>query len=593
MEQQSPGISEEQEQTELPEDAAWLYSWASLEAFRYSDFPGSRREYRARLRRMEVPLCSSMEEDQESGESGAPGGPSIGQYVASQTEMGTQPKSENNNRSPEDVPADQQKSSAEPEERARPDAERASEDMLPKRYPQMRPMRRPAILPHMDRAAEARLTERDQAGRPAREDGDGYSAREFSASGVRPKIRYSYEPDPAETLDAVDQFARLTQRSGRRDRAQGSRGVADAPGFHGSEGQHASLAEIEPQSAIQEESAAERVEVSAGEAPAISAQRESAGPVLAQVDQPFEPAPDPRSRQQEVQENERASSKAGWFALQKVFEPDPRTEAASTVGQKNDLRGEAQIVALFSLAGGVGKTTMVATLGRTLAGRGKKVTLVDLTSRNLLSFYFGGTDTRRELLRTFIPPPGVPSEPVYLLSPEPIEARDENGHPQLLSEILRQSEGMDYVLVDLDSGDEALATALVAQGANIVVPVVPDINSVTSLRSLDRMFRSTETVWGVQEKPTYILNRFDESRQLHQEVRELLARTLRHRLLPIEIREAAAISDALADGMTVLDYDPAADVSLDYAGLADWMTTELAGHRREEPQASRSMWTEA
>jgi len=43
------------------------------------------------------------------------------------------------------------------------------------------------------------------------------------------------------------------------------------------------------------------------------------------------------------------------------------------------------------------------------------------------------------------------------------------------------------------------------------------------------------------------------------------------RLLPFALRRSPAISEALAEGMTVIDYAPTATVAEDYAHLAEWV----------------------
>jgi cellulose biosynthesis protein BcsQ len=43
------------------------------------------------------------------------------------------------------------------------------------------------------------------------------------------------------------------------------------------------------------------------------------------------------------------------------------------------------------------------------------------------------------------------------------------------------------------------------------------------------------------------------------------------RLLPFVIRRAPAVSEALAEGMTVVDYAPDAPVSEDYVHVATWL----------------------
>ena len=62
-----------------------------------------------------------------------------------------------------------------------------------------------------------------------------------------------------------------------------------------------------------------------------------------------------------------------WFALNGLF--SGATAAAETVPAAAAQR--APVLAVFSLAGGVGKTSLVATLGRALSARGERVLLVD------------------------------------------------------------------------------------------------------------------------------------------------------------------------------------------------------------------------
>ena len=78
-----------------------------------------------------------------------------------------------------------------------------------------------------------------------------------------------------------------------------------------------------------------------------------------------------------------------WYALKGVFEAHKRLP--SRPGSHNS---RAPVVAVFSLAGGVGKTSMVATLGRALSARGERVLLVDTAAYGLLPFFFGARDQR-------------------------------------------------------------------------------------------------------------------------------------------------------------------------------------------------------
>src|SRR6202012_3638314 len=102
------------------------------------------------------------------------------------------------------------------------------------------------------------------------------------------------------------------------------------------------------------------------------------------------------------------------------------------------------------------------------------------------------------------------------------------------------------------------------------------MNSVISLRSVERFFSGLMDADGRPLQPYYLLNQFDSSLPLHLDVREVLRQQLGARLLPFVIRRAPAVSEALAEGMTVVDYAPDAAVSSDYMNVATWLRS-IAG----------------
>ena len=104
---------------------------------------------------------------------------------------------------------------------------------------------------------------------------------------------------------------------------------------------------------------------------------------------------------------------ARWFALKGVFEQPGQEQQERRVRQKET---RTPVLAVFSLAGGVGKTSLVATLGRALSSMGEKVLLTDTTSHGLLPFYFGASELRQGVVRTFSPPSGSTDAPIYLVS---------------------------------------------------------------------------------------------------------------------------------------------------------------------------------
>ena len=77
-------------------------------------------------------------------------------------------------------------------------------------------------------------------------------------------------------------------------------------------------------------------------------------------------------------------------------------------------------------------------------------------------------------------------------------------------------------------------------------------------------------------EPFYLLSQFDTSLPLHLDVREVLRRQLGERLLPFVIRRAASVSEALAEGMTIIDYEPESPAARDYLGVANWIRSVSA-----------------
>jgi cellulose synthase operon protein YhjQ len=266
---------------------------------------------------------------------------------------------------------------------------------------------------------------------------------------------------------------------------------------------------------------------------------------------------------------------ARWFALKGVFEqPGQDQPEAVTVRQKET---RTPILAVFSLAGGVGKTSLVATVGRALSSMGEKVLLTDTTSHGLLPFYFGASELRQGTVRTFSPPSGSTDAPIYLVSYDVDQkGSDEAAQEQLAEEIISNSRGTQRILLDLTVGSSWIVRRLSRMNPTILVPVAPDMNSVISLQTVEKFFGGVNDGDGRPLQPYYVLNQFDTSLPLHLDVREVMRRQLGDRLLPFVIRRAPAVSEALAEGMTVVDYAPDAPVAEDYLNLATWLRTIAA-----------------
>ena len=232
----------------------------------------------------------------------------------------------------------------------------------------------------------------------------------------------------------------------------------------------------------------------------------------------------------------------------------------------------APLLLVFSLAGGVGKTSLVATLGRALSSRGEKVLLTDTTTHGLLPFYFGARELRPGVVRSFSAPSGSEDAPLYLVSYDVAGSLpDEPRQDALVEELLRDAQASNRVVMDLSAGAGWLIRRFASMHPTVLVPVAPDMNSVISLGAVERFFQGMVDADGRALLPFYVLNQFDATLPLHLDVREVLRRQLGNRLLSFVIRRSQVVSEALAEGMTVMDYAPEAAVSRDYLDVAAWL----------------------
>ena len=243
-----------------------------------------------------------------------------------------------------------------------------------------------------------------------------------------------------------------------------------------------------------------------------------------------------------------------WYALKGVF--DPQAVPVEQVPAQPPAR--VPMLAVFSLAGGVGKTSLVASLGRALSSRGERVLLVDTAAYGLLPFFFGARDQRPGQLRTFNPPGVSADAPIQLVTLDPESHPQENAsNPQstppdwLAQEVSRYASGANRVLIDLPTASGATTRRILRLAPIVLVPVLPDMNSVVSVGAIEGFFRNHANhpsfPGGKPNLPFYLLNQFDYSLPLHLDVREILREQIGDRLIPFALRRSPSVSEALAE----------------------------------------------
>jgi cellulose synthase operon protein YhjQ len=279
-------------------------------------------------------------------------------------------------------------------------------------------------------------------------------------------------------------------------------------------------------------------------------------------------------------------SVAGWHLLNQMAGP-PGGFAHSAQEGPGRLAGSLLII--FSIAGGVGKTAALAALGRVLAAREERVLLADTVPMSLVPCYFGGpfalepapsraasgnSGNPNSALRRFSPPSGSGDTPIEFLSlygagekSDPFLDRD--AADPLLQELQRCGSQAGRILIDLPSAALATVRRFLPADPLVLVPLLPDINSVASVAEVEQ----TLGAHAATGKLFYLLNQFDPASSLHVDVREVLTQRLGTKLLPFAVRRSPEVGEALAQGMTVLDYAPQSGAAEDFARLADWLQT--------------------
>ena len=114
----------------------------------------------------------------------------------------------------------------------------------------------------------------------------------------------------------------------------------------------------------------------------------------------------------------------------------------------------------------------------------------------------------------------------------------------------------------------------VPPASQVIVPLVPDVQSVASIARAEELSGMLEE--GQSGRNLFVLNRFDEARALHREIRTYLEKLLGDRLAPVAVRESEYIPEALSLGMTVLDHVPQSPVAKDFEQLVMWLEERLS-----------------
>jgi cellulose biosynthesis protein BcsQ len=207
-------------------------------------------------------------------------------------------------------------------------------------------------------------------------------------------------------------------------------------------------------------------------------------------------------------------------------------------------------VQVCGAAGGVGVTTVAATFAKIAAENKRRSILLDNAQQSTLPLFFNAyrplpNQRRFAGIYTLFEPP------IRILQSQLLADREsDTTGSQLMDRLLAEVGGhLDYLVLD-----EPKRSMIHLKAAVTVYVATPDISSMLGASRLRaESTGDTSSVW--------ILNRFDCKNELHN---ELLAWFSRNFNEVITVRESGLVAEALAEGCTILDWRPNAEVAGDF-----------------------------
>jgi cellulose biosynthesis protein BcsQ len=258
--------------------------------------------------------------------------------------------------------------------------------------------------------------------------------------------------------------------------------------------------------------------------------------------------------------------------LDALLGPQGRLRSVPAIRQSRHVPLPA--ISLISICGGVGTTSIVAALGRLAAISGERALLLDSSSPSLLPLYFGGR-TPRPYVSTFFAIGDSRNGATHIISKEysdPTEKAD----AWIWKSLDSLAPDSDRIIADLRPEELQKDLGNFFKESISVVTLAPDVRSIVALQRWDSLLK-TQSGGGEEAMPPYLLlNSFDSSNSFHLELRDRVAAKFGKRLLPIAIRQDRQVSDALTQGMTIIDYAPRSPVAEDLYRLADWLWTQAS-----------------
>lgn len=244
-------------------------------------------------------------------------------------------------------------------------------------------------------------------------------------------------------------------------------------------------------------------------------------------------------------------------------------------------------IAIVSAAGGVGRSTLTASLVTMLAQREIVSLALEFDPQNILSTLLGDAlPTQSGLLADFLGGQSfgtsalVDSEGVAFL---PFGPSDHAGLAAFEQHLRAEPEWLkkciahvDYppgafLLMDTPRLPSVYARQAMVAADLVIAVLAPDVRSMSLLPAVEAAFKACSPACHL----VYVANALDSTRALQSELMTRLRSMLQTRFSPYPVHRDEAIPRALASRANIHDFSPDSLVAHDLNGLLNWL---LSGH---------------
>lgn len=246
-------------------------------------------------------------------------------------------------------------------------------------------------------------------------------------------------------------------------------------------------------------------------------------------------------------------------------------------------------LAILSMKGGVGKTTVTVNLGAALNALGRKVLLVDMDSQHDLTLSLGIDAFRikgiefllekdlkfEDIVKEYsenlhILPAGKKLKKLELsLSTMMVKARDSYFSFLLKNGLEKVKDNYDYILVDCPPSGGFLTVNALSFADNVLIPVQCQFLGYEATKKTVSFLSQIKKFNNPNVKPSTVVPiMYDPRNSLSNQILDKLKSSFNGCLTGSIIRINIALAEAPAYGKTILDYKPHSHGAEDFLSLA-------------------------